>query len=117
MTGDTPAESAARSRARRCGQRLTKRRGVIELRDGDTTVYRGDVTGAEDYMAAANHPRRRSGGQPKPESAVPPAWAQIVDDYMLSLVAAGLPPTTLAAPLAVGAHGARPRRQSGRRHC
>ena len=94
MNGDTPAESNARHHARRCGLRLTKRAGVIELRDGDTTVCRGDVDDIEAYIAT-KHPRRRPGGQPKPEYAVPPAWAQIIDDYTLSLAAAGQPQTSL----------------------
>jgi integrase len=54
------------------------------------------ATWARQSPTSTNYPRRRAGGQPRPECAVPPAWAQIVDDYMLSLVAAGLPPTTLA---------------------
>ncbi|PXX11881.1 tyrosine-type recombinase/integrase [Mycolicibacterium moriokaense] len=95
MNGDTPAESRARHHARRCGLRLSKRGGAIELLDGDTAVCRGDIADIEAYIEA-KHPRRRPGGKPKPECAVPPAWAQIVDDYVLSLVAAGLPPSTLA---------------------
>jgi hypothetical protein len=94
MNGDTPAESNARHHARRCGLRLAKRGGVIELRDGDTTVCRGDVDDIEAYIAT-KHPRRRPGGQPKPEYAVPPAWAQIIDEYMLSLAAAGQPAASL----------------------
>jgi integrase len=96
VNGDTPAESNARHHARRCGLRLSKRGGVIELRDGDnTTVCRGDIDDIEAYIATT-HPRRRPGGQPKPECAVPPAWARIIDDYLLTLVAAGQPTTTTA---------------------
>jgi integrase len=75
---------------------MAKRGATVELRDGDTTVCRGNVDDIESYMAV-NHPRRwaRAGGKPRPECAVPAAWAQIIEDYMLTLAAAGTPPTSL----------------------
>jgi integrase/recombinase XerC len=95
---------------------MVKRGGVIELRDGDTTVCRGNVDDIEAYIAA-NHRRRPPGGKPKPECAVPPAWAQIIDDYMLTLVAAGQPAHNDGTPThPVGAHGPRPRPPADRCH-
>ena len=45
----------------------------------------------------------------------PAAWAQIIDDYMLTLAAAGQPPTTTGiAPNPIGSDGQRHRRPSGR---
>jgi hypothetical protein len=85
---------AMRKRAGRHGLRLVKRGDTFELRDGDMSACRGDLDAVESHLTT-NYPRRRPGGQPRPEYAVPPAWAQIIDDYMLSLAAAGRPPTSL----------------------
>jgi hypothetical protein len=91
---------------------MAKRGGVIELRDGDTTVCRGDVDDIEAYIAT-KHPRRRPGGQPRPEYTVPPAWAQIIDDYVLSLAAAGQPVTSLTLRRIQLVRMARDRRHAG----
>jgi integrase/recombinase XerC len=86
---------AARKVAKRRGLRFIKRRdGMLELLDGDTVIYRGGIADTERYLAT-NHPGRPPGGKPRPECAVPPAWAKIIDEYMLSVAAGGAPPTSL----------------------
>jgi integrase len=90
----TDRVEAARKVARRRGLRLVERRNVLQVRDGDTVLHQGGIADTEAYLAS-HHPGRPPGGKPKPEYAVPPAWAQIIDDYMLSLAAAGQPPTSL----------------------
>jgi integrase/recombinase XerC len=85
---------AARKAAGRRGLRLIERGAVLTLRDGETVVHRGGIADTESYLAV-HHPGRRPGGKPKPECAVPSAWAQIINDYILTLAAAGQPPTSL----------------------
>ena len=96
MSTDTNSRGEAlRKRAEARGLRLGRRGTVFTLYRGDEVLHRGDVGDVAAYLRA-HHPGRPAGGKPKPECAVPPAWAQIIDDYMLSLAAAGQPPTSLA---------------------
>jgi hypothetical protein len=84
---------AARRVATRRGLRLIERGDVLQLRDGDTVVHRGGIADTESFLAA--HPRRRAGGKPKPECAAPPAWAPIIDDYLVSQSAVGMRAATI----------------------
>jgi integrase/recombinase XerC len=86
---------AARKAAKRRGLRLIERGDVLTLRKGDTVIHSGGIADTESYLAA-HHPGLTPGGKPKPECAVPAAWAPIIADYMLTLAAAGQPSTTLA---------------------
>ena len=85
---------ALRHRAKARGLRLVRRGTVCTLYRGEEALHRGDVDEVSAYLDT-HYVRRRPGGKPKPECAVPPAWAQIIDDYMLSLAAAGQPAASL----------------------
>ena len=80
---------ALRKRASARGLRLVRRGTVYTLYQDETMLHRGAVDDVAAYLRT-HHPGRPSGGKPKPECAVPPAWAHIIDDYMLSLAAASL---------------------------
>jgi len=85
---------ALRKRAAAQGLRLVRRGAVFTLYRGEEMLHRGDVDDVAAYLSR-HHPRRPPGGQRKPEYAAPPAWAQIIDDCVLSLAAAGQPQTSL----------------------
>ena len=53
----------------------------------------GDKT--ESYPVGQLSRAWRPGGKPKPSARCRPAWAQIIDDYMLTLAAAGQPAASL----------------------
>jgi integrase/recombinase XerC len=78
---------AARKAAIRRGLQLIERGAVLTLRDGEAVVHRGGISDIESHLAA--RPGRRPGGKPKPECAAPPAWAQMIDDYLAGLNAIG----------------------------
>lgn len=78
---------AARKRAARNGLRLSIRGNISWL--SDTTgrvVMTGDLADVGAYLASLADLRR---------TAVPAQWAAIIDDYMLTLAAAGHPVTTM----------------------
>jgi integrase/recombinase XerC len=83
-----------RQRVNRRGLRLVKRGNTFDLRDGDTSLHSGSLNDVEAYLVA-HCPWRSSGGVPKPGFEVPPQWAGIIDDYMLTLAAGGQPSTTM----------------------
>jgi integrase/recombinase XerC len=84
---------AARKVATRRGLRLIERGDILQLRDGDTVVHRGGIADTESFLA--HRPGRRPGGKPKPECAAPPAWAPIIDDYLVSQSAVGMRAATI----------------------
>lgn len=81
-----------RQRARRLGYRMTKRQGIIEIRNiAGEIVCKGAISDIEQYFDE-HHPRRNPGAKATP---VPVEWLPLIHDYVLSLVSVGSPDTTI----------------------
>jgi integrase/recombinase XerC len=90
----TARVDTVRQRVNRRGLRLVKRGNTFELRDGDNSLHCGSLDEVAAYLSG-HCPWRGSGGVAKPEFAVPPQWAGMIDDYLISLAAVGQRETTI----------------------
>lgn len=80
-----------RRQARATGIRVTQRGNVFELRSTTRHLLSGSLETCEAYVTE-RYKRRNPG--PRPRVHPPAAWAQMIDDYLLTLAAAGRPETT-----------------------
>jgi hypothetical protein len=83
----------ARRRAQRLGLRLTQRGSVFRLYDADeVTLANGQLAAVEAHLRELYRPRPPG---PTPRIAPPPGWGRLLDDYLLTLHAAGQRPATI----------------------
>jgi integrase/recombinase XerC len=84
-----------RRHARAIGLRLVLRRdGSVALFAADGAIMvSGQLEAAESYLA--EHYPHKHGRNTGRRRAEPPAWTPMLDDYMLTLSAAGRPPTSI----------------------
>jgi integrase len=76
----------ARKRAQRLGLRMSQRGTVFTLRDGNVTLAVGMLGSVDAYLLERIQPRRSG----PPRSTHPPeSWQRDVDDYLITLNAAG----------------------------
>ena len=71
------------------GLRMVGGRGTIELFADGSRAHRGLLDTVEAYLAGRYCDPRRA------RTAVPAAWAQMIDNYLVTLSAAGRPRTTM----------------------
>lgn len=83
----------ARKRAQRLGLRLSQRGTVFRLYDADEVTLSVGMLGVVDaYLLERLKPRPPG---PAPSTHAPAAWQRHVDDYLLTLRAAGQRPATI----------------------
>ncbi len=90
-TSETPGCYRVRRRVKPLGWRVTVSEDTYRILDADGRVlHAGDLAATEAFLA----------GQPRPplryaHKAVPPAWAPLIEDYLLTLAAGGQRAATL----------------------
>ncbi|WP_202378183.1 tyrosine-type recombinase/integrase [Mycobacterium paraintracellulare] len=83
----------ARARAKRLGLRLSQHGTVFSLSDDQgATLEVGPLSAVEAYLGQ-RYTARRPG--PQRTTSAPPAWVPLIEDYLVTLVAAGQPSTTV----------------------
>lgn len=83
----------ARARAKRLGLRLSQRGAVFRLHDASgATLEVGQLSTVEAYLGQ-RYTARRPG--PQRTTNAPPAWASMIEDYLVSLAAVGQLTTTV----------------------
>jgi integrase len=83
----------ARRRAQLLGLQLTQRGMVFTVRDGEIVLAQGPLGVADAYLIQRRGLPRRPG--PPRSTHAPQAWAPIIDEFLLTLSAAGQRPATL----------------------
>jgi integrase/recombinase XerC len=83
----------ARRQASVLGLRTVQRGQLLELRDGDQTVFVGRIDAVESFLAERFTPRRPG----PPRGRTPTAWQQPIDSYCLHLSASGATTSTIAS--------------------
>lgn len=83
----------ARARAKRLGLRITQRGSVFTLSDGNGATLEVGPLGVVEAYLGQRYTARRPG--PQRTTNAPPAWAPLIDDYLLSLAAVGQLTTTI----------------------
>jgi integrase len=83
----------ARRRAQRLGLQLTQRGNVFTVRDGEIVLAQGPLGVADAYLIQRRALPRRPG--PPRSTSAPQAWAPMIDEYLLTLNAAGQRAPTL----------------------
>jgi hypothetical protein len=79
-----------RKAAQTYGFRLSRRGSVYQILDGDEVLHAGPFDTAAAFLAARPRPALKY-----QRKCVPAAWVQPIDDYLLTLAAAGHRGTTL----------------------
>jgi hypothetical protein len=105
----------ARKRAQRLGLRLSQRGFVFTLRDeNDVTLSVGPLGKVDAYLLERSRPR-----PPGPAPTLRPSelWRAHIDDYLLTLAAAGQRPATLRLRRALMPRRPGPRPPTQRGHC
>lgn len=85
-------ERIMRRRAASLDLRVRRRGKVFDLRDSDGLVLSGQLSSLEAYVAE-RYVRKNPG--PQLRLRPPAAWGSMIDDYLLTLAAAGRPATTI----------------------
>jgi hypothetical protein len=83
----------ARKRAQRLRLHLSQRGTVFTVRDDkNVTLAVGPLGKVDAFLIARMRPKPPG---PAPSTQAPPTWGRYVDDYLLTLAAAGQRPTTM----------------------